>query len=330
MTSSPKPISDHCRTLLTSGPLGTTFRELMSHGRRVLPRRFKYWGDDYSGVCDMLTLTEPSLVDTLYREYLYAGADILLTNTFMSNRLTLSKCGLGDYAHRLNREGVLAARTAIKYFNDIDCGDSDMPACSDSSRYVAGAVGGIPVDENLYSNETMVSAYLTQIETLVGAGCDCVIAETMTSTASAAAALEAAALASIRLGRNFDTHVSFTLARDNHLPSGESLRHAAEVVGASGNAASIGLNCVYPSSRAAEQAARLLDMTRLPVSLRPSAAITYSDLSIPQDVEAPEAVAQSFEPLIKSGRLCMAGVCCGGGTHHIEALRQLIDKYQPS
>ncbi len=94
--------------------------------------RFKDWPSDLIGNNDLLTLTQPEIIAGIHREYLEAGADIIETNTFNANAVSLSDYGMEELAYELNYEAARLARREV---------DAVAASTPDRPRFVAGALG---------------------------------------------------------------------------------------------------------------------------------------------------------------------------------------------
>src|SRR5688572_6434888 len=125
--------------------------------------------------CDLLSLSDPGQVRDLHRLYLNSGADILRTNTFNSNALSLPHLS-GDMIRKLNTAGIQIAR--------------NVAASTDRNCFVAGVLGPTPLNPE-GRPASLVDAFYTQSATLIDAGAQLLIAETITHPKTAAAFQEA-------------------------------------------------------------------------------------------------------------------------------------------
>ena len=120
------------RILVIDGAMGTAIQRDRPDEAGYRGERFADWPSDLQGNNDLLTLTQPDIIAGIHREYLEAGADIIETNTFNANAISLSDYGMEELAYELNLEAARLAR------RDGRRGDSTTP---DRPRYVAGALG---------------------------------------------------------------------------------------------------------------------------------------------------------------------------------------------
>lgn len=246
---------------------------------------------------DILTLTAPGLVRSLYESYMEAGADVLVTNTLNSNAGFIGNTDLSD---RLTIEGTRLAMAA---------------ANTKSGITVAASLGPLP--HKKIPTDNIRKLYRRQIRIFLEEGVEIFMVETATSSSVAKIGAEIIAEESRRMGINSEIIVEFTLNTDRHILSGEHLGEGFTAVEKAG-ATVVGINCVWPASRACNAILDNKDTTSLPFSLRPSAA--PDALSSPT---SPEEFSSAFIPLLSSGRLAYAGTCCWGTPSHITALQRL-------
>src|SRR3954447_8967522 len=118
------------RILVLDGAMGTAIQQERPAESTYRGERFADWPSDLRGNNDLLSITAPEIIDGIHRRYLDAGADLLETNTFNANRISLADYGMSDLAYELNLESARLARAAC-----------DAAATPDKPRYVAGALG---------------------------------------------------------------------------------------------------------------------------------------------------------------------------------------------
>src|ERR1700761_9715513 len=118
------------RILIIDGAMGTMIQRHKLEENDYRGERFKDWPSDLKGNNDLLCLTQPQIIEGIHREYLDAGADIIETNTFNANAISLSDYDMHELAYELNYAGAALARKA-----------ADEYSTPDKPRYVAGAIG---------------------------------------------------------------------------------------------------------------------------------------------------------------------------------------------
>lgn len=253
----------------------------------------------------MVLIERPQLVEQIHREYLDAGAEVIITNTFRTHRRNLEKIGMGDEAARLTTLAVAIAQAAVR--------------ASGKRAFVAGSIAPL---EDSYSNEAALrrqvylEAHAEMAHNLAMAGVDLLIAETMGNIREAEAAAEAAATTKLPFG------VSFICKLDGHLFSGEALADAARAVEAHGPAF-LGINCTAaPSLHTA--LAELRRATRLPISVYANPSTTEDYVHWDETAaEQPAIYARYAQEWLAAGANLVGG-CCGTTPAHIESMRDAM------
>jgi len=252
----------------------------------------------------MALLDAPEVVEQVHRDYLDAGAEVIITNTFRTHRRNLEKVGMRDEAARLTTLAVTIAQKAV--------GDSGRQA------WVAGSMSPL---EDSYSIATPLSraeylqAHREMAGNLAAAGVDLLLIETMKDIGEAEAAAEAASETGLPFG------VCFICNPDGNLLSGESIADAVIAVQPRGPAF-LGINCTpAPTLHVALQ--NLRAVTRFPIAVYANPGHT-EDYQTWGETEAtqPEAYCHFARKWIQLGAHLVGG-CCGTQPEHISALRSL-------
>ncbi|MBU0511065.1 MAG: homocysteine S-methyltransferase family protein, partial [Chloroflexi bacterium] len=234
--------------LLADGAMGTVL-----HGRGV----------GFDQCFDELNLTNPAAVAEVHREYIEAGAQMILTNTFGANRYKLTRHGLEGKVAEINKAGVeLAKRVVAASFKDV---------------FVAGDVGPLGVRIAPYgrvSLEQARAAFAEQITALAEAGADLIVIETISDLYEITEAVRAARAVAEKLGIELPVVASVTFTRDDVTLLGDNPSKVARVLAEEG-ADVIGVNC----SGGPSQLLRLLKAMREALS---APAPDGSSRSIPE------------------------------------------------
>jgi 5-methyltetrahydrofolate--homocysteine methyltransferase len=246
---------------------------------------------------DSLNLTSPELIQSIHRQYLDAGADILKTNTFTSNR------GPEDYA--LNLAGARLARAVA---------DEYAAANPLQPRYVAGAMG--PGRDGAAS----IDGFFEQARGLVEGGVDMLLAETITNIRTAQSALTAFEKLFTRIGRELPIMLSVTISRDGDLISGESIDEFRNAV-SNWKLFSIGINCGFGVRHMRPFLERLSRMATTKVSCYPSAGLPNASGGYD---ETPAEFADILSELARQGQVDIVGGCCGTTPAHIRAIADAV------
>ncbi|MDO9497343.1 MAG: homocysteine S-methyltransferase family protein, partial [Nocardioides sp.] len=179
------------RIMVIDGAMGTAIQRDRPDEAGYRGERFADWPSDLQGNNDLLTLTQPEIIAEIHREYLEAGADIVETNTFNANSISLADYGLEELSYELNLESARLARREVDAMNE---------RTPERPRYVAGAFGPTtrtasispdvndPAARNV-SYDQLVAAYLEAGRGLLDGGSDLLFIETIFDTLNAKAAI---------------------------------------------------------------------------------------------------------------------------------------------
>lgn len=252
----------------------------------------------------MALLDAPKLVEQVHGEYLDAGAEVIITNTFRTHRRNLEKVGMGDEAARLTALAVAIAQKAVR--------------ASGKRAWVAGSISPL---EDSYSTaqpstrEEYLREHSEMARNLATAGVDLLLIETMKHIAEAEAAAEAASQTGLPFG------VSFICQPDGRLLSGESIADAVKAIEPHGPTF-LGINCT-PAPTLEVALKELRAATKLPIAVYANPGHT-EDYQIWGDTEAtnPAAYCRFAEHWIELGAQLVGG-CCGTRPEHIAAIEHL-------
>ena len=248
---------------------------------------------------DELNLSQPELIKTVHADYVHAGADLIETNTFGSNRIALAKHGLADQTATINRAAVELARSA-----------------AGERAYVAGAVGPTGVRFSVASateRKTARFALAEQIDTLVLAGVDAIVLETFASILEIEVAIEVAKQRGPRVPviamMVFDAH--------GHVEGGLSPNEVADRLIAAG-ADVIGANCGIGPAELYQVTIGMVGRGK-PVIAQPNAGLPASVEGRTLYVANPEHFGVFARRMLKSG-VRLVGGCCGTTPAHTRAM----------
>jgi 5-methyltetrahydrofolate--homocysteine methyltransferase len=307
------------RVLVLDGAMGTMIQGYGLSEADYRGDRFADHPDDQQGNNDLLALTQPDIITAIHRAYLEAGSDLLETNTFNAQRISLADYGMQEVAYELNVAAAALARA--------EC-DAMTARTPDRPRYVLGTVGPTnrtasispdvndPGARNVTFDE-LVEAYLEQARGLVDGGADVLLVETIFDTLNAKAAIYALETLFEETGRRWPVMISGTITdASGRTLSGQvteafwySVRHARPLA--------IGLNCALGAGELRPYVAELSRIADCFVSAHPNAGLPNA---FGEYDETPEAMARVVGEFAASGLVNIVGGCCGTTPDHIAAI----------
>ncbi|MFA5531387.1 MAG: homocysteine S-methyltransferase family protein, partial [Thiohalomonadaceae bacterium] len=310
------------RILILDGAMGTMIQRHNLTEQDYRGERFAQWPRDLKGNNDLLTLTQPEVIAGIHRAYLEAGADIVETNTFNANTVSMADYGMEELAYELNLEGARLARRVADEFKD---------------RFVAGILGptnrtaSISPDVNnpgfrAIGFDELVSAYLEAARGLVDGGADILLIETIFDTLNAKAAVYACEALFEERGQRWPVMISGTITdASGRTLTGQvteafynSLRHAQPI--------SIGLNCALGAKELRQYVEEMARIAHCHVSAHPNAGLPNAFGGYD---ETPAMMAEEIAEWARSGFLNIVGGCCGTSPDHIRAIAEAVKGIAP-
>ena len=275
---------------------------------------------------DMLNLTRPDVIEDIHAKYLMAGADIITTNTFSSQRVSQADYGLETSAREMALEGARIARKA-----------ADRYSTEEKPRFVAGSVGPTnktcsmsPDVSNPAAREldyaTLYEDYLEQIQALEEGGADAVLIETVFDTLNAKAAIDATMEVERRTGRDLPIMLSITVSDlAGRTLSGQTLDAVLASV-SSYPIFSIGLNCSFGADQMKPFIKELAHHAPYYISAYPNAGLPNS---LGGYDETPESMAPQIGEYIDEGLVNIIGGCCGTTEKFIAKYAEIAEGKTP-
>jgi 5-methyltetrahydrofolate--homocysteine methyltransferase len=314
------------KILVLDGAMGTMIQQHRLTEVDFRGNRFADHRDSLKGNNDLLSITQPAIIEGIHREYLEAGADIVETNTFSSTSIAQADYGLESLAFELNEASAKAARRAAQALSTAD-----------RPRFVAGALGptnktaSLSPDVNnpgfrAISFDELVEAYREQALGLIAGGTDLLLIETIFDTLNAKAALFAVQQAFDEVGAELPVMISGTITdASGRTLSGQtteafliSMEHVPLF--------SIGLNCAL----GAEQLTPYIETLANKAPFRVSA---YPNAGLPNEMgeydQSPRAMANAIQPFLERGWINVIGGCCGTTPDHIRAIAETAASFEP-
>lgn len=316
------------RILLLDGGFGTMVQGYGLAEADFRGDRFASWTRQLYGCNDLLVLTAPHVVREIHTKYLAAGADIIETDSFNANAVSLADYGLESYVYEI---ACAAARIAREAADEFTARNPGKP------RFVAGSIGPTNRTASMSADvsnpaareitfEELADAYGEQIRGLIDGGADLLLIETVFDTLNAKAAGRAIETACEAVGRRIPVIVSGTLSdASGRTLSGQtveafytSLAHLQPLA--------IGLNCGYGAKQLLPYLERLAAVAECRITTHPNAGLP--NVMGGYD-ETPAMFAADCAEYMSRGLVNIIGGCCGTTPEHIFELSKIVGGYAP-
>ena len=336
------------RILIIDGAMGTMIQRHKLEEKDYRGERFKVWHKDIKGNNDLLSITQPQIIEDIHTQYLQAGADIIETNTFSSTSIAQADYDMQPLAYELNVAAAKCARNAVNKF--LATSKDDEP------RFIAGAIG--PLNKTLSLSpdvnnpgyravtfDEVANAYYEQVKGLVDGGVDLLLIETIFDTLNAKAAIYAIK----KYFRENKKHTSSLQSSPFPPPLGEiegaelPLMISGTITDASGrtlsgqtleafyisvshaNPLSIGLNCALGAKEMRPHIEELSQLASCYTSAYPNAGLPNA---FGEYDEQPHETAHIIEEWAAEGFVNIVGGCCGTTPDHIKHIAEQVKNYK--
>lgn len=316
------------RILILDGAMGTMIQRYALDEAGYRGEEYKDATMDYKGNNDMLSLTQPKIIQEIHEQYLEAGSDIIETNTFSANAISMADYDMVDRVYDLNLASANVARAAVDKYNKIT---------PEKPRFVAGALGptnrtaSLSPDVNdpgyrAITFDNLVEAYSEQLRGLLDGGVDIILIETIFDTLNAKAAIYAVKEWEEKIGQRIPIMISGTITdASGRTLSGQtteafwiSMKHAQPL--------SIGLNCALGAEEMRPYIKTLSNIATCYVSCYPNAGLPNQFGEYDQN---PDQMAPLVKDFADSGFINILGGCCGTTPDHIAAMAQAVEGLTP-
>lgn len=315
------------RILVLDGAMGTMIQRYGLEESDFRTDRFADVDGMMKGNNDVLNITRPDIIEDIHRKYLEAGADIITTNTFSSQRISQADYHLEGFSREMALEGArIARRMAAAYSTE------------DKPRFVAGSVGPTnktcsmspdvsdPAARDITYDE-LFGAYSEQMDALIEGGADLILIETIFDTLNSKAAIDAALSAMGRRGASLPVMLSVTVSDlAGRTLSGQTLGAFLASISGYPNIFSVGLNCSFGASQMKPYLRELAAKAPYYISAHPNAGLPNS---MGLYDETPESMALQIGEFIDEGLVNIVGGCCGTTDKFIERYLPLVAGKQP-
>ncbi len=315
------------RILVLDGAMGSLIQDYHLSENDFRGEQFKDFDVALKGCNDLLCITRPNIIAEIHHKYLAAGADIITTNSFNANSVSLSDYGLETYSYDIALAAAQVARSVADEF---------VLRNPTRRRYVSGSVGPTNRTASIATDmgdtslreisfDTLQNAYRIQIKGLIDGGVDIIQLETFFDTLNAKAAIAAAEDVFEALGRRLPIIVSGTLTASGRTLSGQSVEAFYESV-KHANPLAVSLNCSFGAQQLLPYLERLAAVAETGVCVYPNAGLPNAEGGYDQTAEM---MADDVEEYLKRGVVNIVGGCCGTTPAHIGAIAQKVQNYHP-
>ena len=316
------------RILVLDGAMGTMIQNHKLNEADFRGTRYADHVCDVKGNNDLLVLTQPKIIEDIHVQYLQAGADIIETNTFNSNAISMADYQMETLAHELNVAGAQVAKRAAARV------EAEQPG---RQCFVAGALGptnrtaSMSPDVNnpafrAVTFDDLSQAYYDQVRGLVEGGIDLLMVETIFDTLNAKAAFYAIAQYCEEIHREIPIMASVTITDlSGRTLSGQlieafwnSISHA--------NLLSVGINCALGAKQMRPYIAELSKVAPIYISCYPNAGLPNAFGGFD---ETPERMGADLRDFATQGWVNIVGGCCGSTPEHIRAIAEGVKDCAP-
>ena len=313
------------RILILDGAMGTMIHRYEPTEELYRGTRFAHHPILLKNAGDVLVLTQPQMIHEIHQQYLDAGADIIETNTFNANIISLREFELHELTHEIN---VTAAQLARRAADEFKLKTPHKP------RFVAGSIG--PTKVMLAYNadkpgfrpvtyDDMVESYAAQIRGLMDGGVDLLLPETSFDTLNMKACLFAIDLVFTERNVQIPVMISGTIFNGGRTLTGQSVEAFFTSV-SHFPALTVGLNCALGP-------AQMRPYVEALANLAPSYISCYPNAGMPDGMGGfdsnPREVAQNLREFAQNGWVNIVGGCCGTDPDYIRAITQAVEGIAP-
>ena len=300
------------KILVLDGAMGTAIQ------------KYNLNSDDYlgkKGCNEILNITRPDIIKDIHLKYIEAGADIIETNSFNCNKISLNEYGFSERAYEIAKRSAELAK--------------EVTTTSEKKIYIAGSIGPtnktltIPSGKNPYDRDLefdyLKEAYSEQIEGLIDGGVDILLIETIFDGLNAKCAVISAEEVMKRKNINLPIMISATVNKEGKIFTGQSIESLIVALDRE-NIISYGFNCSFGAKELIPLTKKLGKFTKKPISLYPNAGLPNED---GEYLESPNITANYLKELVDNQEVNILGGCCGTTFEHIKSIANLVKNKIP-
>src|SRR5581483_11009591 len=312
------------RILIIDGAMGTMIQRYKLDEPAYRGARFARHPRDLKGANDLLSLTQPRIIEEIHRAYLDAGADIIETNTFNAQAISIADYGLEAHVYDMNLAAARIARNAAD-------------ACTDRPRFVAGSIGPTNRNASLSPDvdnpafravtfDALVDASYEQVRGLVDGGVDILLPETTFDTLNLKAALFAIQKLFDDRGVRLPVMASITITdASGRTLSGQTVEACWNSI-AHAPLLSVGINCALGAREMRPHIEELARVAPIFISCYPNAGLPNA---LGEYDETPQSMSALLRDFAENNWLNIVGGCCGTTPDHIRAIAEAVRDLPP-
>ncbi|MBC7959420.1 MAG: homocysteine S-methyltransferase family protein, partial [Vallitaleaceae bacterium] len=316
------------KILVLDGAMGTEIQSYMLSEADFRGQIFSDHPQSLKGNNDLLSLTQPEIIEAIHMAYLAAGSDIIETNTFNATVVSQGDYGTEKYVYEINKK---SAEIAVK------CASIYTQQTPEKPRFVAGSIGPTNKSTSISPNvenpgfrsitfDEMQASYEEQIRGLIDGGVDLLLIETVFDSLNGRAALIASEKVFEERKKYLPIMMSGTLTdKSGRTLTGQTLSAFVASMN-SDHVISIGLNCSFGAKELLPYVKELAGLTNLYISVHPNAGLPNQ---LGAYDELPSETAALLSELLDNGYVNIVGGCCGTRPAHIQAIHNATTSKAP-
>jgi 5-methyltetrahydrofolate--homocysteine methyltransferase len=316
------------RIVIIDGAMGTMIQKHKLSEEDYRGEKFADYEYPLKGNNDLLVITQPQIIKEIHKDFLKAGADILETNTFNANSISMGDYHMQKWVIELNVEAVKVANAAREEY---------VQEFGERPIFIAGAIGPTNKTASLSPDvnnpgyrgvtfDELVEAYTEQVLALIDAGADLLLVETVFDTLNCKAALYAINTIKEERGLDIPLMVSGTITdASGRTLSGQTTEAFYNSI-SHGNLLSVGLNCALGADQMRQYVEELSRVSEVFVSCYPNAGLPNE---FGEYDDSPEGMANVIAEWCSHGWVNIVGGCCGTTPDHIRAIAHECKKFAP-
>lgn len=300
------------RILVLDGAMGTAIQKYNLNSNDYLGKK---------GCNEILNITRPDIIKDIHLKYIEAGADIIETNSFNCNKISLNEYGFSERAYEIAKRSAELAK--------------EVTTTSKKKIYIAGSIGPtnktltIPSGKNPYDRDLgfdyLKEAYSEQIEGLIDGGVDILLIETIFDGLNAKCSVISAEEVMKRKNINLPIMISATVNKEGKIFTGQSIESLIVALDRE-SIISYGFNCSFGAKELIPLTKKLGKFTKKPISLYPNAGLPNED---GEYLESPDITANYLKELVDNQEVNILGGCCGTTFEHIKSIANLVKNRAP-